>query len=247
MNLSGNTVLITGGASGIGFAFAERFLKAGSEVIVCGRRAEKLAEAKAKYPQLHTRVCDVAVEADRRALFEWVRQEFPHLNVLVNNAGIQHRMNLLEADPTNWSYYAQEIAINLEAPVHLCMLFAPLLSGKSGATIINVSSGLAFTPMASAPIYCATKAALHSFTMSLRHQVAGQNVAVLEVIPPAVATDLGGAGLHTFGAPLNEFADAIFEGLAKGDLEIGYGTAARSPRMSREEIDEAFIRMNNRR
>jgi uncharacterized oxidoreductase len=247
VNLTGNTILITGGASGIGGAFAERFLKAGNQVIICGRRAEKLDEARQKHPELHSRVCDVAKEADRLALFEWVSSEFPRLNMLVNNAGIQQRFNLFEANPRNWGHYQQEIAINVEAPIHLSMLFLPFLAGKEHAAIINVGSGLAFTPMAMAPIYCATKAALHSFTMSLRHQAAARNVAVVEVVPPAVNTDLGGAGLHTFGAPLSDFADAIFEGFRRGDPEIGYGRAAEAMRMSREEMDEAFRRMNERR
>lgn len=247
MQLSGNTILVTGGASGIGLAFAERFIKAGNQVIICGRRPEKLAEAKAKVPALHTRVIDVGSAEDRLALSEWVRQEFPSLNMLVNNAGIQNRLNLAEANATDWAQYQSEIAINLEAPVHLSMLFLPQLAGKPNATIINVTSGLAFTPLAFAPIYCATKAALHSFTLSLRHQAAPHGIEVVEVVPPAVQTDLGGVGLHTFGAPLDEFADAIFAGFERGEQEIGFGTAARSMRLSRDEIDEAFVRMNSRR
>ncbi|HLO03753.1 MAG TPA: SDR family oxidoreductase [Symbiobacteriaceae bacterium] len=246
MKISGNTVLVTGGASGIGLALAERFVQAGNQVIICGRRPEKLAEAKQKLPTLQTRVCDVASEQDRLALLAWAKQEFPALNMLVNNAGIQNRTNLLEAKPENWAQYQQEIAINLEAPIHLSMLFLPHLAGQAGATIINVTSGLAFTPLAFAPIYCATKAALHSFTLSLRHQVADQQIEVIEVVPPAVQTDLGGAGLHTFGEPLDAFADAVFEGFARGDREIGYGRAATAMRLSREQIDEAFVRMNSR-
>jgi uncharacterized oxidoreductase len=142
-----------------------------------------------------------------------------------------------------WSYYTQEIAANLEAPIHLAMLFAPYLAQKEEAAILNVTSGLAFTPMAIAPIYSATKAGLHSFTMSLRHQLAGTPVEVIEIAPPAVNTDLGGAGLHTFGVPLNEFADGIFRGLAEGKTEIGYGTSEIALRMSRDEIDAAAARI----
>ncbi|MCZ8522913.1 MULTISPECIES: SDR family oxidoreductase [Paenibacillus] len=245
MDLSGNTVLITGGASGIGFAMAERFIRAGSRVIVCGRREEKLREAKERLPELHTRVCDVADEASRQSLFDWTVNEFPEVNVLVNNAGIQQRVNLLEA-AEDWSYYRQEIAANLEAPIHLAMLFAPFLAGQGRPAIINVTSGLAFSPLAGVPVYSATKAALHSFTMSLRHQLAQTGVQVIEVAPPAVDTDLGGPGLHTFGAPLGNFADGIFQGLAEGRTEIGYGPSEKSLRMSRDEIDAAFEAMNNR-
>ncbi|PAE06561.1 short-chain dehydrogenase [Terribacillus saccharophilus] len=248
MELKGNTILITGGASGIGFAFAERFLQAGSQVIICGRRESKLQEAKDKHPELITHVCDVSVEAERLTLLEWVKEEHPEVNVLVNNAGIQQRFAVLEADPVNnWAYYNKEISANIEAPFHLSMLFAPYFSssGKKAA-IINVTSGLAFTPMAIAPIYSATKAALHSFTMSLRLQLAETEVEVIEVAPPAVNTDLGGVGIHTFGEPVDEFADGIFKGLAEGKKEIGYGSSAKALRMSRDEIDEAVKNIYSR-
>jgi uncharacterized oxidoreductase len=123
MNLSSKTVLITGGASGIGFALAERFLRAGSQVLVCGRREVKLREAKEKHPEIHTRVCDLARESDRLALVDWVAREFPETDVLVNNAGIQERLDLTRGD--SWPRARQEIAINLEAVIHLSMLFVP--------------------------------------------------------------------------------------------------------------------------
>ncbi|WP_026574116.1 SDR family oxidoreductase [Bacillus sp. UNC438CL73TsuS30] len=239
MKLSGNTVLITGGAAGIGFAFAERFIKAGNKVIVCGRREARLQEAKEKYSELITRVCDVTKESDRIALFEWITSEHPDVNVLVNNAGIQQRFHILKTKAKeDWSYYSQEIASNVEAPFHFAMLFAPYFANKDYAAIVNVSSGLAFTPMAIAPIYSATKAAVHSFTMSLRSQLEDTAIEVIEVAPPAVNTDLGGAGLHTFGTPVDEFADAIFKGLEAGKSEIGYARSENAMRMSRDEIDE---------
>ena len=212
MRTSGKTVLITGGGSGIGLALAERFYKAGNKVIICGRRKEKLQEAKEKMPNLHILVCDVANEADRKRLFETVVNEFPELDVLVNNAGIQQRINLqsLNAD---WSYYHQEIVANLEASIHLTMLFLPQLLKTNEGTVINVSSNLAVTPAAWVPIYSATKAAMHSFTMSLRLQLTDTNVNIVEVMPTAINTDLGGVGLHTFGVPVDEFADAVFVGL----------------------------------
>jgi uncharacterized oxidoreductase len=242
MNISGNTILITGGASGIGWTFAERFLAEGNEVIICGRRADKLAEAREKHPQLKTRVCDVAQETERRELFEWVSAEFPALNVLVNNAGIQRRLNLAEGE--NWEQTRSEIAINFDAPVHLSRLFIPQLLRQPAAALVNVTSGLAFAPLANVPVYCATKAALHSFTISLRHQLSETPIEVVEIIPPAVDTDLGGAGLHTFGVNADEFADAVFEGLRRGETEIAYGTALISSRASRDEADEISKRMS---
>lgn len=250
MKLSGNTILITGGSAGIGLAFAERFLKAGNTVIVTGRRENVLQNAKEKFPNLITRVSDLSTESERVSLFDWVTETYPEVNVLVNNAGIQQRYNLLKADAkNNWAYFNKEITTNIEAPFHLSMLFAPFFAKKEEATFINVTSGLAFTPLAIAPIYSATKAAFHSFTVSLRHQLSESSVEVIEVAPPAVNTNLGGAGLHTNGEPLDEFADGIFESLAEGKQEIGYGSSVERLRMSRDKIDEhvanLYIAMKN--
>ncbi|MFY4776516.1 SDR family oxidoreductase [Metabacillus sp. RGM 3146] len=244
MKLSGNTILITGGGSGIGLAFAERFIKAGSKVIVCGRRENVLQNVKEKFPSIVTRVVDVSIESERVELFDWVTANYPELNVLVNNAGIQQRINVLNADvKKDWGYFNKEINTNIEAPFHLSMLFAPFFATKEDASIINVTSGLAFTPAMFAPIYSATKAALHSFTMSLRYQLSDTSVKVIEVAPPAVNTDLGGVGLHTFGEPLDAFADGIFKGLEEGKKEIGYGTSVDAMRMSRDEIDQHVAKM----
>jgi uncharacterized oxidoreductase len=231
-------------------AFAERFLDRGNEVIVVGRREEKLKEAKEKFPNLHIKVCDVANENERKSLFDWVTNKFPQLNMLVNNAGIQQRVNLQNAS-NDWDYYRNEISINVDGPIHLSMLFIPHLKKQKDGAIINVSSGLAIMPGVWVPVYSATKAALHSFTISLRHQLANTSIKVVEVLPPAVNTDLGGIGLHTFGAPLNDFADTIFLGFEKGDLEIGYGGTEKRLNAPREEnlqdvkmAWEGFIKRN---
>ncbi|HEY8562930.1 MAG TPA: SDR family oxidoreductase [Pyrinomonadaceae bacterium] len=244
MKLNGNTILITGGATGIGWTLTERFLEAGNDVVICGRREDRLLEAQKKYPQLHVRVCDVADETQRVELFEWAIDKFPSLNVLVNNAGVQRRVDLTENE--NWRETRSEIAINFEAPVHLSRLFVPHLLRQTDAAIINVTSGLSFAPLANVPVYCATKAALHSFTLSLRHQLSRTPVEVIEIVPPAVDTDLGGVGLHTFGVDAQEFADAVFDGLKEGRQEIAYGTALRSSRASREQLDEISRQMNER-
>ncbi|UPM55405.1 SDR family oxidoreductase [Gottfriedia acidiceleris] len=246
MKLTGNTILITGGSTGIGLAFAERFIKSGNKVIVTGRRENVLENAKEKFPNLITHVSDLSYESERVSLFEWVTKNYPEVNVLVNNAGIQQRFNILKSDAKNdWKNFNKEIITNIEAPIHLSMLFAPYFAAKEAATIINVSSGLAFTPLVIAPIYSATKAAIHSFTISLRHQLSESSVEVIEVAPPAVNTDLGGAGLHIQGEPLDEFADGIFMGLREGKQEIGYGTSVERLRMSRDEVDEHVTKMYN--
>jgi uncharacterized oxidoreductase len=242
MQLNANTVLITGGGSGIGFALAERFVQSGSRVVVCGRRASQLQEAQTKYPQIDTRVCDVADPAERSALLQWVTDKYPGLNVLVNNAGIQQRIQLKQQP--DWETLGREMTINLEAPIHLATLFIPHLLAQKRSAIINVTSGLAFVPLANVPVYCATKAALHSFTLSLRHQLAGTPIEVVEIIPPAVDTDLGGKGLHTFGVPVNEFADAVMEKLQNGSIEADYGFAVETRRATPEQLGAIFDRMN---
>jgi uncharacterized oxidoreductase len=243
VNFGNNTVLITGGASGIGLSLASHFIQSHSTVIICGRDKNKLEEAKAKHPQITTYVCDVASSAERISMFKWISNEFPKLNVLVNNAGIQRRgLQLTQEQP--WETLRDEIAINLEAPIHLSMLFIPQLMQQEAPAIINVTSVLAFVPLAIAPIYSATKAAFHSFTLSLRQQLTDMPIAVLEIIPPAVNTELGGKGLHTSGVDVNEFTAAIVSQLESGQIEATYGLATESSRASREQLDLIFKRLN---
>ena len=241
MKISGNTVLVTGGSSGIGLGLAERFVKAGNEVVVCARRPEPLAELKKRIPALHTLVADTGSAGAREKLFAEVVAQFPKLNVLINNAGIQRKVDMTADEP--WADTAQEIAINLEGPIHLSRLFIPHLAKQAGAVIANVSSGLAFVPLASLPIYCATKAALHSFTISLRHQLVAKNIEVVEIIPPAVRTNLGGS--HAFGTPLDEYSDSVMAQLEEGRPETTYSFSAKGSQASRAELDEIFKGVNS--
>jgi len=245
MNLGSNTVLVTGGASGIGLALVEQFLAAGSDVIACGRRADRLQALKDRHPHVKTLVCDVSKARDRQTLFAWVAREHPRVNVLVNNAGIQRYPKLDAATADDWPASEEEIAINFEAPVHLSMLFIPHLLTRPHPVILNVTSALSFAPIARAPVYSATKAALRSFTLSLRHQLKSTPIQVIELIPPAVDTDLGGPGLHTFGVKVDEFIEAVMPRIAAGDLEVAYGHGVHASRASRAEIDQIFERMNN--
>jgi uncharacterized oxidoreductase len=243
MNLTGNTILVTGGASGIGLALAKRFLDRENEVIICGRRKDKLSEAKTMVPGVITRVCDVGEARSREDIVRWAIDEHPDVNVLVNNAGIQRRIDLTAGE--DWETTRSEININLDAPIHLAQLFYPLFAKKEHAAIVNVTSGLSFMPLANVPVYCATKAALHSFTLSLRWQLKESHVRVVEIIPPAVDTDLQAPGLHTFGVNVDEFADHVFNEMEAGSIEIAYGSAHAASQASRETLDEIYQNMNS--
>ncbi|MFB5268261.1 SDR family oxidoreductase [Paenibacillus enshidis] len=241
MNIQNNTILITGGATGIGLALASRFLKNGNKVIITGRRADKLQEAKDIYPELVTYVSDVSKEEDRVALFEKVTHDFPDLNVLFNNAGIMHYLNYDGTEP--WTHIDLEIKTNLSAPIHLTRLFAPHLLKQKEAAILNVTSGLAHVPLAAAPVYSSTKAALHSYTQSMRHQFHGQ-IRVIEVSPPLTNTDLGIPGANTAGIPVDLFADEVMAGLERGEDEVTYGFSKLTANASRTERDELFNQLN---
>jgi uncharacterized oxidoreductase len=242
MKHSNNTILITGGATGIGLALAVRFLKNGNEVIVCGRRQERLDEAKKGYPGLHIRHCDVSHEFERVQFFNAITRDFPKLNVLLNNAGISGFHNL---DTTaSWPEERHMIATNLEGTIHLSQLFASNLSKQDAPAIFVTTSGLAHVPRANFPIYCATKAALHSFALSLRHQLKPLKIEVIEICPPHVDTDLGAPGRNKAGIPVDEFADGVMAELEKGTLEITYGTSAKWANASRVEKSEIFKLVN---
>ena len=225
MNIKGNTILITGGATGIGRSLAENFMSAGNEVIICGRRENRLNEVKTQWPQVHIRVCDVSKAKERESLYNWIRDNFKEINILINNAGIQIPIDLRTGVETLLGDES-EIETNLVAPISLSARFIPLLMEQETAAIVNVSSGLAFVPTPFVPIYCATKAALHSFTVSLRYQLEKTSVKVFEVIPPAVVTELHWR--RTEGRPArgsnaiqpSEVAEATLQGLANDEYEI---------------------------
>ena len=188
MKLSGNTILITGGTSGIGYALAERLLKRKNVVLITGRSEERLAKARQALPGVHTYVCDQSDPEAIARLSADVAAAFPALNMLVNNAGIGPKRNLNDARG-DLSDLGREITTNLTGPIQMVQAFLPQLKRQSTATIVNVTSGLAFVPLPMKPIYCATKAAMHSYTQSLRVQLKLSSVKVVELAPPAVATD----------------------------------------------------------
>lgn len=191
MKLTDNTILITGGGTGIGRGLAEAFHKLGNRVIIAGRRAQALDETIAANPGMKSVILDVGDPTSIRPFAARVASEFPRLNVLINNAGVMRPENL--ATPlANLADAEAMVATNLLGPMRLTAALMSLLRKQPQSTVMNVTSGLAFVPMAITPTYCATKAALHSYTLSLRFQLQGTTIEVIELIPPYVQTHLMG-------------------------------------------------------
>ena len=249
MRTNGNTILITGGATGIGIALAEAFVKAGNKVLICGRREAKLKEARGKLPQIQARQCGLSKQEDRESFCDWVRDNHEDLNILVNSAGIQRAINLRKGTAELFGG-EDEVQINFAAPIHISAYFAPLLLKKKESAIINVSSGLGFVPIAAMPVYCATKAGIHMFSVSLRHQLKDTPVKVFEIVPPAVDTELGkrttgGSEQEYRGIPPSEVAATTLKALKNDEYEVVIGEAKGLVEGSRKDFEKAFQELNS--
>lgn len=204
MKTTGNTILITGGGSGIGRGLADAFHAMGNQVIVAGRRQSALDAAVAANPGMASFVFDIADKASIGIFAEQVATQYPSLNVLINNAGIMRAEKLLPSSEDNGDAEAI-VATNLLGPIRLTAALLPQLQKQPYSAVMNVSSGLAFVPLSLTPTYCATKAAIHSYTQSLRYQLRGTSTEVIELIPPYVATDLMSGATDPRAMPLAEF------------------------------------------
>lgn len=234
MKLTNRTILITGGSAGIGLAFALKFLKLGNEVIVTGRRQAVLDEVKARHPKLHTIQSDVADPVQIAVLAAHVKAKFPKLDVLMNNAGISLFKNL-KAPASDLAELMAEMNINVGGVVRMTSAFIDILKANKG-TLINVSSGLAFVPMPSLPIYCASKAAVHSYTQSLRFQLEETGVEVIDLMPPAVKTEMTASLPEGDGFDIittDELVKQSFASLKAGTLEIRPGQSKQLAFMRR--------------
>jgi uncharacterized oxidoreductase len=190
MKMTGNTILMTGGGSGIGRAMAEAFQKLGNQVIISGRTQKKLNEVTAANPGMKFLTLDIADAGSIQAFAAQLTEQFPALNVLVNMAGVMKNEHL--QDPSAVSIAEDTVATNLLGPIRLTAALLPLLMQQSSATVMTVTSGLASVPLFMTPTYCATKAAIHSYTQSLRYQLKDTSVQVIELVPPYVQTELMG-------------------------------------------------------
>ena len=236
MKLASKTILITGGSSGIGLELARQLIARGNTVIVTGRDQGRIDEAERAVPGLTGMKSDASDPAAIAALHAALLARFPALDMLVNNAGIMRNLDLnRERDLAD---VTREIEINLMGPVRMVQQFLPHLKTRPGALIVNVSSGLAFVPMPVAPVYCATKAAIHSFSQSLRVQLSGTNVTVIELAPPGVETKLfrGEFEKETRGQKpmaVDELARRAIAGIEAGKREIRPGQSNLLKALSR--------------
>lgn len=217
MKTNGHTVLITGGATGIGFALAKQFHAAGNQIILVGRREDVLQQAATQLAGSRIAVADVANAEDRARLV----RDFPDVNILINNAGIQFTKRF---DAQTDDEIAQEINVNLTAPTQLTLAFLPILTAKSEAAVVNVSSGLAIVPKETCALYCATKAALHSFSQVLRWQMENSSVRVFEILPPMVATPMSqGKGHANLKISPDELAAEFWRDFQRDHFEMMVG------------------------
>ncbi len=244
MNFATDTILITGGGSGIGRAFAEAVHAKGAKVIIAGRRRDALAEVAAASPGMAFEALDVADPAAISAFAAKVIADHPDLNAVISNAGIMKRESL--SDAFDLSIVDDIVATNLLGTIHLAAAFMPHLLSKPAATFVTVSSGLAFVPMAATPTYSATKAAIHSWTQSLRAQLKDTSVKVIEWAPPAVATDLmPGQAQNPNSMPLADFiaeSVALFE--AGHDAVLVERVKFLHGALAAGTYDQVFARMN---
>ena len=252
MRLTGNTVFITGGTSGIGKGLAEAFYQRGNQVIIAGRREARLRELCGRNPGMRSFALDVTDPEAVRAVAGKATAEFPELNCVFNNAGVQMRLSFPPRGSLDREALLAEIHTNLVGSILVADAFIPHLATRPDAALVNVSSGLAYVPMARFPVYCATKAAIHSWTLSLRHQLRSTSVRVIELIPPYVATELGGAGkAASLGRgpqpmPLDAFIEETMKELESGGEELAIAQAKRLVAAAGvETVKKVFSSMNS--
>lgn len=221
MHISGNTVLITGGSAGIGLAIAKALLAADNTVIVCGRDPLRLETARRAVPGLFTIQCDITRDDDLAELLKRIQRDFPRLNILINNAAVMHLCDFVNGAEGSVAI-EEEVQINLLAPLKLTSMLLPLLQRQAAAAVVIVSSGLAYVPVSRATVYCATKAALHSFSHTLRHRLRKTGVRVFELLPPLVDTDLSRT-LHMPKMRAERVAATLLKGLKREHYEVRVG------------------------
>ncbi|WP_419211500.1 SDR family NAD(P)-dependent oxidoreductase [Maribacter sp. X9] len=241
MKRNGNTILITGGGTGIGLAMADIFLNKGNEVIICGRTKATLNNAQEKFPLLHTIVADVSSKEGRQVLRTEMTNHFPKRNVLVNNAGIYSITDIM--DPNYIPTLEFQLMTNLVAPMALIQELMPVLEKNVDPTIVNVTTGYVFIPSAQSSAYSASKTALRAITQGLRFTLQKKSIRVVEIIPPAVDTQMN-KGKKISLMTSERFAQKAFNGLVNGQDEIIIGMSKLGKLLSRMAPKFGFKKMN---
>lgn len=250
MKMQSNTILVTGASSGIGRGLAEAFHQRGNQVIATGRREDRLKQLCDANPGMRYYSMDVGDAASVRRVAKQAIENFPALNCVISNAGVQNGLSFSLGQPLDEEGVAREINTNLVGVMRVAAEFVPHLQTQKDAVLINVSSGLAFVPMARFPVYCATKAAVHSYTQSLRRLLRDSGVKMIELIPPYVATELGGPdkvaarGPLPQPMPLHVFIAETMKELAGDENEIAIGEAKNLVGAVSENAKRMFAGMN---
>lgn len=244
MVLQHKTVLITGGSSGVGLELAKKLLERKNKVLICGRSLEKLLRAKKQLPDLYYLQCDLSRLSDCERLQNWVREEHPDCNVLINNAAIVHAENFFHDDEILEKAEA-EIQTNLMAPIRLSKLFVPILNNNDHPAIITITTGLVYVPRSMYPFYNATKAALHSFVQVLRSQSTETQIDVIEVQLPAVDTPWHQGNPPDIAIPVEEAVRKMIKGIEHGDNEVRVGKVKLLYLLSRIAPNFAFRKLNS--
>lgn len=238
------TILITGGSAGIGFEMARLFSEQGHRVIITGRNEARLQEAAAKLNNVIPFVCDVTLESDVNELVKKINADYSNLSLLINNAGSAFTYRLYPG-ANAFEKASQEIMTNYLSIISLTEKLLPLLAMQPEAAVVNVSSIVSFVPGINIPTYSASKAALHSYTQSLRLTLAqATNIKVYELMPPLVNTEFSKEIGGENGIPPQEVAQALLDGLVRRDYEIHVGNTAQMYEFSRQSPEEALIAMN---
>jgi uncharacterized oxidoreductase len=246
MKLTDRTVLITGGTSGIGYGIAKALYIMKNRVIVCGRDPERLSQTEKEFPGITALKCDVGDTQQREDLAREVLGHFTRLDILINNAGVQRYIDLKKGYD-ELKAGEDEITVNFVSTVELTALFITHLMARPSSAIINVGSGLAFLPMADTPVYNATKAAIHTYTLVLRQQLRDTSVKVVEIVPPMVDTNLNREGrdnarLKYKGVSLSEYVPTVIKGLENNEETIFYGDGSKIMSESREGSENRLLK-----
>jgi uncharacterized oxidoreductase len=244
MKLKGNTIVITGGSSGIGLELSKVLTKQGNQVIICGRSSEKLERARQMVSSLHIFRCDLSQAPERNRFSEWIEKNYPQCNILINNAAIVHKANFF-SDSEIVGKAELETQTNFIAPVALTKLFFPILRKNENSKIIYITTGLVYTPKAAYPIYCATKAALHSFIQTLRMQATEQPIDFLEVLMPAVDTPFHDGNPPKLSIGPQKAVEEMLNKLEKGTKEIKVGSVKILHPFSRVAPNFAIKKVNS--